>query len=72
MSCSFPIHQGEIDVSPEEVDYNPARLEQLDAHFQKMIESKKIQGPVISCPGTVRSLPIVSWGGCALITTQRN
>ena len=44
MSCSFPIHQGEIDVSPEEVDYNPARLEQLDAHFQKMIQSKKIQG----------------------------
>lgn len=38
------VHQGEIDLSPEEVGYNPARLAQLDSHFQKLIQNAKIQG----------------------------
>lgn len=38
------VHNGIVDVPPEEVDYNPTRLEQLDSHFQKLIQDQKIQG----------------------------
>ncbi len=44
MSCFATIHNGVVDVSPEQVDYNPDRLEQLDSHFQRLIQDQKIQG----------------------------
>lgn len=44
MSSFTPIDTGTTDITPEEVGYNPARLGQLDAHFQKLIKDQKIQG----------------------------
>lgn len=43
MSCFTVIHNGVIDVTPEQVDYDPARLTQLDSHFQRLIQDQKIQ-----------------------------
>lgn len=44
MSCFTTIHYGDVDILPEQVDYNPTKLEQLDSHFQKLIQSQKLQG----------------------------
>ncbi len=44
MSSLLTIHNGVVDVAPEQVNYNPERLGQLDSHFQKLIQDRKIQG----------------------------
>ncbi|MGE5607037.1 MAG: serine hydrolase domain-containing protein [Bacteroidota bacterium] len=44
MNSFTTIHHGVIDVTPEEVEYAPSRLEVLDSHFQKLIQDQKIQG----------------------------
>lgn len=40
---NYPIHLGKVDVSPEEVGYNSARLETLDSLFQRLIRQEKLQ-----------------------------
>lgn len=37
------VHNGRIDVDPDAVNYNPAILDVLDAHFQGLIEGGMIQ-----------------------------
>ncbi len=37
------VHKGRIDVEPDAVNYDPAALDALDAHFQGLIETEKIQ-----------------------------
>lgn len=40
---NLTIHHGKIDANPREVGYDETRLEILDRHFMKIIESNKIQ-----------------------------
>lgn len=37
------VHSGRIDVEPDAINYDPATLDVLDAHFQGLIENEKIQ-----------------------------
>lgn len=44
MTAQVSIHEALTDATPQSLGFNPQRLDLLDAHFQRLIESKRIQG----------------------------